>query len=419
MTSFIEPATWADRYPEVLATSPMVESCTSPEYFRLEKERLFGKVWLCVGREEVVAEPGQYFVKDIAVCDASVLVARGRDRVLRAFHNVCRHRGNKLVWEARRGSARSFVCGNHGWSYGPDGRLVGVPAQSQFRDFNRAHHGLAEITLDVWQGFVFVTFDPAPAQTLIEFIGEIGNSISGYQFGGKIPAFKYSAIVNANWKLGVDAFSETYHAAYVHKRSIGDAARSRENPFANPLDITLYDMHRQVSVYARPEENPTTTGFTAVLGGNTMAGDSSPESLTRGGRYDDLPRGVNPTRQLTWSFDVDVIFPNIIIDVFEHMYAVMEFWPISVDQTYWSFTMYLPPGGAASMLFAGEHAKVGIRDVALEDFATLEHTQVGLRSGSLTQMVLQDSELALRHQYKVVEDYVRYFKRSENGGARS
>ena len=418
MTSFIEPATFADRYPEVLATSPMVESVISPEYFQLEKERLFRKVWLCVGREEEAAEPGQYFVKDIVACDTSVLVARGDDGVLRAFHNVCRHRGSTLVWEASCGSAKKFVCGYHGWSYKLDGRLVGVPAERQFRDFDKAKHGLAGITLDVWQGFVFVNFDPAPAQTLAEFIGELGDSLSGYQFGGKVPAFKYGATVNANWKLGMDAFQETYHAAFVHKRSIGEAATSRENPFANPLDITLYDMHRQFSVYAPPVVDPTATGFSAVLGGNTMGGDT-PDSLARGGRYDGLPRGVNPTRQSTWSFDIDVIFPNYIIDVFEHMYAVQEFWPISVDQTYWEFTFYVPPGGSAGMLFAGEQAKVTLRDVALEDFSNLERVQAGLRSGSLTEMVLQDSELLLRHQYKVVEDHVRYFKGSQNGGASS
>jgi phenylpropionate dioxygenase-like ring-hydroxylating dioxygenase large terminal subunit len=418
VTSLVEPTTWAERYPEVMAAPAMVESCTSPEYFRLEKERLFKKVWLCIGREEAVAEPGQYLVKDVAACDASVLVARAQDGVLRAFHNVCRHRGNKLVWEDGCGAARSFVCTFHGWTFRPDGRLVGVPAEDQFRDFDRAQHGLAPISLDVWEGFVFINFDPEPAQTLAEFMGEFGESLRGYPFGEKIRAFGYSATVKANWKLVMDAFQEFYHVAFIHKRSLGPTTKSRENPFSNPLSITLYDLHRQISGYANPEYTPTRTEMAAALGGNTMSAELAADALTQRVKGEGLPHGVNPTRQPTWSFDVDVFFPNVLLDVFETLYFKQEFWPISEDETYWEINVYVPPGASAGMLFAGEHGKVELRDSILEDFATLERTQTGLRSGSLKELVLQDSELALRHQYKVVEDFVQHFNRPGSGEAR-
>lgn len=417
MTSVIRPASWADRYPEVAAAPAMTESCTSPEYFRLEKERLFKRVWLCVGREEAAAGPGDYFVKDIAAADASILIVRGQDGALRAFHNVCRHRGNKLVWEAGCGSARSFVCTFHGWAFRPDGQLAGVPAEEQFRDFDRRDHGLAPIHLDVWEGFVFVNFSAEPAQTLVEFMGSFGESLAGYPFGEKIHAFRYSTEVNANWKLVMDAFQEFYHVAFIHKRSLGPTTKSRENPFSNPLSITLYDRHRQISGYANPEYRPTPTELAAALGGNTMAGELAADALSQRVKGEGLPPGVNPTRQPTWSFDVDVFFPNVLLDVFETLYFKQEFWPMAPDRTYWEINVYVPPGGSAGMLFAGEHGKVELRDSILEDFATLERTQMGLRSGSLKQLVLQDSELAIRHHYKVVEDHVRYFSRNGRAGS--
>jgi phenylpropionate dioxygenase-like ring-hydroxylating dioxygenase large terminal subunit len=418
VTSLIEPATWVERYPEVAAAPVRAESCTSPEYFQLEKERLFKKVWLCVGREEDAAEPEQYFVKEVAVCDASVLVARGKDGVLRAFHNVCRHRGNKLVWQDGCGSARSFVCTYHGWAFRPDGSLAGVPAEDQFRNFDRADNGLVGINLDVWEGFVFVNFDPEPSQTLAEFMGEFGDSLRGYPFGEKFRAYKYSATVKANWKVALDAFQEFYHVAFIHKRSLGSTTKSRENPFSNPLSITLYDTHRQVSGYANPEYQPTPTELAAALGGRTMSAELAADALTLRVKGEGLPRGVNPTRQPTWSFDVDVIFPNIILDVFESLYFMQEFWPVSEDETYWQISVFVPPGGTAGMLFAGEHGKIELRDSILEDFATLERTQAGLKSGSIKELALQDSELAIRHQYKVVEEFVQYFT-SPNGKVRS
>lgn len=410
MTALVEPTTNAERYPEVMAAPVLAETCTNPEYFRLEKERLFRKVWLCVGREEPVAEPGQYYVKDLPSCDASVLVARGEDGVLRAFHNVCKHRGNRLVWDGGCGSARSFVCTFHGWAFRPDGRLAGVPAEDQFRDFRREDHGLTPIHLDVWEGFVFVNLDETPAQTLVEFMGEFGADLAGYPFRDKVHAFKYSATVNANWKLVMDAFLEFYHVAFIHKRSLGPTTKSRQNPFSNPLAIKLYDNHSQVSGYANPEYQPTRTELAAALGGRTMSAELAADALTQRVKGEGLPRGVNPTRQPTWSFDVDMIFPNVILDVFETLYFQQEYWPLAHDKTYWEINVYVPAETpTAGLLFAAEHGKVELRDSILEDFATLERTQQGLRSGALKQLVLQDAELAIAHHYKVIEDFVQFF----------
>src|SRR5215467_9850127 len=90
---------WHDRYPE-LGTKPIpIEPYISREYFEKERERIFSKVWLNIGRVEQIPHPGDYFVKDLAVCHTSILVVRSKDGAVRAFHNMCSHRGNQLVWD--------------------------------------------------------------------------------------------------------------------------------------------------------------------------------------------------------------------------------------------------------------------------------------------------------------------------------
>ncbi len=113
---------WHEAYPE-LGTGPIpIEPCVSAEYFELERERIYKRTWLNVGRVEHIPRPGAYFVKDLPVCDTSVILTRGRDAALQAFHNMCSHRGNKIVWD-RRGSCQNFTCKFHGWSYGLNGSL--------------------------------------------------------------------------------------------------------------------------------------------------------------------------------------------------------------------------------------------------------------------------------------------------------
>src|SRR5690348_5260708 len=135
-TTTIPETTWTAQYPE-LGTGPVpVEPCISPDYFELERERVFRRAWLNVCREEEIPNPGDFLVKDIAVVNASILLVRGKDGLIRAFHNVCRHRGNKLAWAGDRqgSSCKAFQCRFHGWTYQLDGRLASVPDENKFFD---------------------------------------------------------------------------------------------------------------------------------------------------------------------------------------------------------------------------------------------------------------------------------------------
>src|SRR5262249_15626308 len=108
---------WTLRYPELGIGPVPVGPCLDPHHFELEREKIFSRVWLNVGRQEEIPKPGDYVVKHLDVCNTSILVVRGKDGAIRAFHNVCRHRGNRLATGCA-GNARAFVCGFHGWTYG-------------------------------------------------------------------------------------------------------------------------------------------------------------------------------------------------------------------------------------------------------------------------------------------------------------
>ena len=159
MTSPSGVRQWALKYPE-LGTAPIpVEPCLSRDYFESERERIFKRVWLNVAREDEIPAAGDYIVCDIAMVGSSILIVRGRDGRVRAFHNVCSHRGNKIATDAR-GQCRAFVCGFHGWAYDLKGGLAHVPDEEQFFGLDKTACGLKPIAADVWEGFVFVNPEP-------------------------------------------------------------------------------------------------------------------------------------------------------------------------------------------------------------------------------------------------------------------
>src|SRR5215467_13272184 len=140
---------WTEHYQ--LGTEPIsYEDSVSPEFYELEREAVFKRAWLNIGRVEQLPRTGSYFTKELAVANASIIVVRDRDGGIRAFHNICRHRGNKLVWNdfprgETAGVVRQFVCKYHGWRYGLDGTLDYVKQESEFFDLDKSCHGLVPV----------------------------------------------------------------------------------------------------------------------------------------------------------------------------------------------------------------------------------------------------------------------------------
>ncbi len=387
--------TWHDRYPHLDRGPVRADVFTSEEQFELEREHIFKKVWLNVGRVEQLPNPGDYFVKDIAMCQTSILVVRGKDGQINAFHNMCSHRGNKIAWD-NQGTCQMFTCKFHGWSYGLDGSLRHVPDEENFFDLKKDTLGMTQVACDVWQGFIFIHVDPNPQETLQEYLGELGTSLDGYPFD-EISATcgSWTTEVKANWKAVKDAFQEIYHVGFLHRRSAPDSFTSKENPYAHALDFRLFARHGSASVFGNQYLEPSPVA--------TQAFKHSSFLIRKDFDMSGLPAGVNPLRHEEWTLDLNVIFPCFFVDVSEGSYFTHNFWPIAVDRTIWHSTQYFPKAKTAGQRFAQEYGHVLFRDIILEDGRTLEETQAMLSSGAKKEFYLQDEEILVRHSHDVVE----------------
>lgn len=180
-----------------------------PSAFALERERIFMKSWHLAGHVNEFRMPGSYVTVDIF--DQNVLVIGGRDGVARAFHNVCRHRGNRLV-AARRGRSPRFTCGYHAWTFGLDGSLLAAPLSQHVAGFCREDFGLRSVRTEVFAGFVFVNLDPAAESIASMAVGaeaEIRRYIPDLD---RLTLLEASELpVDANWKVIHENAIEGYH----------------------------------------------------------------------------------------------------------------------------------------------------------------------------------------------------------------
>ncbi len=391
---------WTTQYPE-LGTDPIpIASCLSQWNFERERERIFRRVWLNVGREEEIPRQGDYFVRELEVTRSSILVVRGRDDVVRAFHNMCSHRGNKVVRNCA-GKVGGFVCGFHGWKYDLTGSLVHVPDEPQFFDFKRTEHGLAPVATSVWEGFIFINLEPQPAETLDDFLGELGAGLKGYPFSKMSLMGTYRAEVRANWKITLDSFQEGYHVAFLHKRSAGRAYSDQKNPVTHALTFRLFELHRMMSIAGAAGYRPTRVEMIAHRFGTSITKVDEDRSAPQA-----LPPALNPTKNAGWVFDMNIFFPNFFMFLFAGTYFTYNFWPLAVDRTLWETKMYLPKPQNAGQRFSQEYARVALRDTLREDGNTLEAIHSNLASGAKTHFLLQDQEILIRHSHKVVADMV-------------
>jgi glycine betaine catabolism A len=411
---------WTAHYPE-LGTEPMsYEDSISPEFYELEREAIFKRSWLNVGRMEQLPRNGAYFTKDLAVAKTSVVVVRGMDGQVRAFHNICRHRGNKLVWTdfPRRetsGNCRQFVCKYHGWRYELDGTCSFVQQESEFFDLDKSDYGLVPVHCEVWAGFIFVHLAERPRQTLREFLGPMITALDGYPFDRQTERFYYRADVASNWKLFLDAFQEFYHAPVLHARQSPVSARPDVQAAGyQALHYEIDGPHRLVTStggrgwempaqFLKPMETVTRSG----LFGPWDAPDLGP-----------LPKGLNPSGRKPWGLDSFQVWPNFVILIWErNWYLTYHYWPTSHNTHLFEGNLYFVPAKNARERLAQEMAAVTFKEYGLQDGNTLEATQIMLESRVVKTFPLNDQEILCRHLHKVAADWVDDYVRERAEGA--
>jgi choline monooxygenase len=216
------------RLPVSLATTLIPDAYTSPEFHELELERVFATSWVAAGCTSELAEPGDAVV--VVVAGSSVIVIRGTDGAVRAFHNVCRHRGTQLLDEGRTHVKRFIRCPYHSWAYGLDGTCLGTPLfegseipegeqrifdMSDVKEFDRRDYGLLPVRAECWGCLVFVNLD-ADAPPLEDELGDLPERLASYRLDEWQVVRRKDYEIAANYKLVGENFMEYYHLPWVH-----------------------------------------------------------------------------------------------------------------------------------------------------------------------------------------------------------
>lgn len=225
------------------------EAYTSEEWFAQEQKQLFSRSWGFAGTETELQNPGDY--KTVKVGNFTLFVIRGSDGTLRAFHNICRHRGTELVDQGCGNTGKTIVCPYHRWTFGLDGALRGVPDQKAcFPDIEKKMLGLHPASVGVYAGLVFA--NPEPEQDLDAWIGSIKDVPWPHDLTSK-EIYDYGETVTyemqCNWKVFFENAIDGYHLAYLHEHTLGGPTQ----------DKNIWDAHGDHQVwYSTENENVRT-----------------------------------------------------------------------------------------------------------------------------------------------------------------
>jgi phenylpropionate dioxygenase-like ring-hydroxylating dioxygenase large terminal subunit len=411
------PGSWTEAFG--LDTGPVsFKDSYDPEFYELEKEAVFRRSWLNIGRVEQVPRKGSYFTKELEFLGVSVLVIRGMDDQIRAFHNVCSHRGNKLMWDdfpgkESQGNCRQIACKYHGWRYGLDGEVNYVHNAPEFFDLDADDLALPRIHVEVWAGFVFVNLEEEPRQGLREFLTPEVAKLESYPFEKMTHQVVLESEINSNWKLYMDAFQEVYHVPYVHGKMNNPAAPATgidKVPFMVPF-FGKYGKHR-VFTSGGPFANAKVRSnrpMDSVFGGEFFGPVDYPD-------IGPIGDGVNPSRIENWGLDSWQLYPNFVILIWSrNWYVTYHYWPTGPESHKFVFTMNFPEPQNATEWLAQHYTWIMDKEFALQDANTLEATQSMIRSGARDRFHIGDQEVLVRHLHAVVQDDVAAYQRELEG----
>ncbi len=269
----------------------------APEIFAREQAEIFSKEWLLVGHQSQLKKSGDFFLVTIA-CE-SLIVVRDQKSEIRAFYNVCRHRGARLI-ENERGNCAAIQCPYHAWTYGLDGRLVGAPHMDEVPGFEKADYPLHPVNLGLWEGFIFVNLEKNPTP-LEEWFAPLKSKFSHWNMPMLRSAKRIEYGVRANWKLMFENYSECYHCPGVHPQL----------QKVSPYDSAENDLR----------EGPFLGGFMKINPGN---------SLTMSGNACAAFVGEIENLQQVFYYS---IFPNMLLSLHPEYVMVHQLWPQSPDRT--------------------------------------------------------------------------------------
>ncbi len=396
-----------------LGTGPIpTDAYRSASFHDLEKERIFKRAWLSVAHIVEVPNPGDYLVLDIAAGDCSIIIVHGRDRVVRAFYDVCPHRGSKISPAgATCGRVRSLKCRYHAWNFDLDGKLLFVPGRDQFFDLPE-DIGLLPIHCETWEGQIFINLQRGePDISLSEYLGDFGRFYTGLQglpghpLNADTDQVRVQAVWKCNWKLAMGAFVEAYHIRTLHPKTIGNHYASAQNPFGHPEAIARWGPHTCISLYGNPSYQLDAEAMPVEAAFNPR-GYHNPKSVAE---LDSAGLGhpaINFIRTENWAQDIYHLFPNTFLYVRTGGSSIVRWWPLSHDRMIWDAQLFFPRAQTMRQRMAQEFAVGRQREIVMEDMINLAAQQDALAKSPLEHMQYGDGEVMLRMIDEIVRQAV-------------
>ena len=335
-----------------------------PEFFEAEKAAFLRAAPQVVCHENEIAEPGEW--RSIDYLGESVIVIRGDDGEVRAFSNVCRHRGSRLV-DGTGGCAKVLTCPYHAWSYARDGKLVGVPHRQEYPGLDLDSHGLFPVALERWRGFLFVALEPG-APSVAEMMAPYDAEVAPYRFEELRAIGRVTLRPRPlNWKTIADNYSDHLHIPVGHPgltRLFGRNYRIEAKDHVDRMEGDLVE---------KDSANPSERAYQKYL----------PE-------VEHLP----PSHRRKWLYYK--LFPNVAFDIYPDQVDFMQFLPVTSTETVIREISYALPDERREMK-AARYLNWRInRRVNAEDTELITRVQLGMQSPTYQAGPLGTSEVCLR-----------------------
>lgn len=411
------------------------EGYFSKDYMELEWDRLWTRSWLIAGVESDIPEVGDYFLFNIR--DESIIVTR-TEQGLKAFYNVCSHRGARLLNE-ERGNRKVFVCPFHSWSFKNTGELRSITDEAYFKPEVIAHRpGLKPIHIDTHAGIIFINMGDNP-EPLKEAIGLPEGYLEAYNINNMRVVRHVRSEWGANWKVGVEAFYESYHLHQVHPETRGVMGDLN-------VQYDLYPKGASRMIVPLGEPSPRIKDKSVNEGLKMMLSDVGIDPEGFKGTAEDVRRALQLAKreraerlgldysqltdgQLTDSWATG-IFPNVQIGCHPEGVFLMRFLPHESDPElfyYDTMTLILPaedpnykppdwmglPEGTdcsgrvrPAMEYYSRHEDPGLGQVLSQDASLLPVVQKGMRSRGFEGQLWSEQEQRLRHFHVELERWL-------------
>ncbi|SEB61991.1 aromatic ring-hydroxylating dioxygenase subunit alpha [Pseudomonas marginalis] len=425
-------------YPELAEYRRLdTQGYTDPKVVDQEWQRLWTQTWTCAGRVSDLPKLGSWFRYDLG--KESFIITRGHDDQIRALYNVCQHRGRRLV-DADRGQGLKFVCPFHSWAYDSTGKNVRVTDRQMFDEQTLCGEvNLSSVRCETWAGFVFISMNPQ-APTLLDFLGDVTRLMEPYQMEDMHVVRDVVLSMNCNWKIGLEAFLESYHLHATHPQAMPvtedylgqfDVFENGHARHATALAIPSVRLKDQTTVNPLLQFLLKDSGIDPTSYSGTAADVRN--AICDAKRNPDNHFGLNYSRftdsQITddWNY---FVFPNMTFNSHPEGILIMRFLPHPTDpgQFQYHVLVIMPKlkEGAAAPFYMGveegdditgatrperihsstEVPRLG--EILEQDISNIQAVQQGLQSKGFAEgMRLGEQELRIQVFHAELDRYLK------------